>query len=1106
MTKNITDTFAMHDSLFTTVINEINTLRNDINSGTYISNAEAKLKLINNKLQKLKNNNNIINKNNTRLVLNEIDKIDSAFFDNYLKPTLSAGNFDKIAFVELINPNSLLANTNTFIETTNTEINNIIDQITHKSTNDKSTFKQISTKIKPKIAGIHIQNDLIQTKINELVIINESYINYIDDFKQTNFKLDKTYFYPDECIENEMILYSKLHDQTKNEIIDVTDEFKLITESINNMDINKNIGDLMFNTKMLEQFVGGTGATRPFSNLKSVDTNIKPSQQPPPKHQPIITTPKQQPIITTTQPIITKQQPIPIPPQQPIPIPIPPQQSIPITTKKQLKTTTTNQQSTTTNQQYTSISSVNTTNSISSGDEYYYIIMDYTAALEKLQQTFNNFKNECRKYNIYYVRMYNHILFIVNYLNLIVLNRNKNYQIYNYIGLNTISYYKEIVDNINNAMNKKTTLGKYFSKYHYINIQILYHFLDFIFKKWDIYYNYCPKFIESTDKNTNDVKKVISKLHLYNNTLMNDSKIKKSVFIFNAMKDLLDKFKSLSSPPVAVYLRINKRPSIDIQNEIFKKDKTKIGQLSNININKCYNSTSNISDIKFAEVFDSESFNDNAVLSKYMSIPTFLSQGKSIMLLTYGYSGVGKTFTVFGTSTHRGMLQTSLNNIQQQEAIYYRAYELYGMAFPYKSYWDRTPDNYYHFIYDYTKNNKEPKIYKSYEMTDFINELNKDPTDTSSSFAQIDTTNINNFQKIIDDIDNTRKKHGRIKKTINNPQSSRSIMIFDFKIKLANGKYVYFVIIDLPGKENIQETFVNNNSCIILKNNYTYLRNMAFLSPLSLMLRDDIANYCCNKYESDITNTNFIGTYLGQDYNKDILNENLFTNNIKVRGLEIMRNIINNNRFDLLSNLYEDVLFKPINNVECYKGNNYSMAPFEGYYINENIIGLLSTLLKQHKLDYTIFKEQEEIFYQKASFYKEFENLAITKENKSFLDKINNELKAQTYFFRFFAKKYCNNTYYNDNLMSYEFCGNTLENWINNTYDYNKTFNNKNPPIATLLNPYFKIIENFYVFYVVSNDNQGQCDKQIKLIEDSKSFLDELNTYPDKIAAKNTSN
>ena len=46
---------------------------------------------------------------------------------------------------------------------------------------------------------------------------------------------------------------------------------------------------------------------------------------------------------------------------------------------------------------------------------------------------------------------------------------------------------------------------------------------------------------------------------------------------------------------------------------------------------------------------------------------------------------------------------------------------------------------------------------------------------------------------------------------------------------------------------------------------------------------------------------------------------------------------------------------------------------------------------------------------------------------------------------------------------------------------------------------YIKNITNFYEFYVVSNDNQDQCNKQIKLIEDSKVFLRQLNTYNPEI-------
>jgi hypothetical protein len=110
---------------------------------------------------------------------------------------------------------------------------------------------------------------------------------------------------------------------------------------------------------------------------------------------------------------------------------------------------------------------------IQSHENYYQHVLDYSIKLEELQRNFSYFKNKCRKFNIKYIRMYNHVLFIVNYLKLTVLDQNKDYQIYNYIGLNTIIYYKEIVDKIIESIRKKTTLGKYFNKYHYINIEIL---------------------------------------------------------------------------------------------------------------------------------------------------------------------------------------------------------------------------------------------------------------------------------------------------------------------------------------------------------------------------------------------------------------------------------------------------------------------------------------------------------------------------------------------------------------------------------------------------------------------------------------------------------
>ena len=52
--------------------------------------------------------------------------------------------------------------------------------------------------------------------------------------------------------------------------------------------------------------------------------------------------------------------------------------------------------------------------------------------------------------------------------------------------------------------------------------------------------------------------------------------------------------------------------------------------------------------------------------------------------------------------------------------------------------------------------------------------------------------------------------------------------------------------------------------------------------------------------------------------------------------------------------------------------------------------------------------------------------------------------------------------------------------WINEPF-----YQNAENEFCEILKPYFKQIENIYVFYVISNANAKKCDKQIKLISDS---------------------
>jgi hypothetical protein len=39
------------------------------------------------------------------------------------------------------------------------------------------------------------------------------------------------------------------------------------------------------------------------------------------------------------------------------------------------------------------------------------------------------------------------------------------------------------------------------------------------------------------------------------------------------------------------------------------------------------------------------------------------------------------------------------------------------------------------------------------------------------------------------------------------------------------------------------------------------------------------------------------------------------------------------------------------------------------------------------------------------------------------------------------------------------------------------------------------VINNFYLFYVVNNESLAKCANQIKLISDSKDFIDAIKNY-----------
>ena len=92
-------------------------------------------------------------------------------------------------------------------------------------------------------------------------------------------------------------------------------------------------------------------------------------------------------------------------------------------------------------------------------------------------------------------------------------------------------------------------------------------------------------------------------------------------------------------------------------------------------------------EVKFSEIFFRPEFNDNKTISRYMLLDKLINKRIGTYLVTYGYSGVGKSFTLFGSKQADGLLQATVNNITTKyktfKSVEVRIYELYGLALGY---------------------------------------------------------------------------------------------------------------------------------------------------------------------------------------------------------------------------------------------------------------------------------------------------------------------------------------------------------------------------------------------------------------------------------------
>lgn len=479
-----------------------------------------------------------------------------------------------------------------------------------------------------------------------------------------------------------------------------------------------------------------------------------------------------------------------------------------------------------------------------------------------------------------YMLAYNDVYSYTRYLILIATNQlfTDNYVVYNYLNRGLIELYKRIIKNIVKDLD---TGGSeihviYIRKYYNVIVRRLYSFLD----------NLSTFITDSTD--LIDIRNIDFTL----------PEIRNDVILLNYFKPVIESYNEMFQNQITIYARLNDiAGDIDYDSKVFVSDHEKY-RVEGCGYDVLKNNptpeqqkdvcdpskTSNISmggnssimwareqacdaltqekqekqkkqdtlvdkSIVFTEVFDTVNFSENGDISKYMTLETQLAKKKGVCVLTYGYSGTGKTYTLFGGGPNNklGVLQSTLVNINGLYKVKFRLFEIYGLGLPYDFYWNdpeksRMNEIYHQIIHyrletvdnaikvvqgrtdDLVKINAadfsmyiegKEDLKKLYNIDDtYVHIKGNSVKDVFSKFSNF-TSSVDNYRKGALGKNNEIRKIKRIRETPNNPESSRSVLIYDFKLYIGedtpienDSDSVRFLIIDLPGREEINQTYI----------------------------------------------------------------------------------------------------------------------------------------------------------------------------------------------------------------------------------------------------------------------------------------------------------
>lgn len=208
-----------------------------------------------------------------------------------------------------------------------------------------------------------------------------------------------------------------------------------------------------------------------------------------------------------------------------------------------------------------------------------------------------------------------------------------------------------------------------------------------------------------------------------------------------------------------------------------------------------------ISELKIDNLDELENVNASSISLGLYNIFKQIEDGYSIVLFGYGLSGSGKTTSLIGNRGIPGLLHYGLANLNEVSNI--------KVKYLFEQYIDKfvpTINNIRGQIINLVNEVPQLKNYSVNEQDEF--------SDFIKSQVNLNDITPESITELTYLLESYRKNHLRVKKTPNNPMSSRSHLYIVFEIKFKKGNIGYMTVVDTAGQEspvNIFNMFIDTS-------------------------------------------------------------------------------------------------------------------------------------------------------------------------------------------------------------------------------------------------------------------------------------------------------